>query len=202
MLEFVTLAALVAVALVMAAIETGPSRGRELALVAALAAAAAAGRVVFAAIPNVQPVTMIVAVAGISLGPRAGLATGAAAALASNMFLGQGPWTPWQMLGWGLVGVIAGWMPNVLRNRIALAAFGVACGFGFDWLMDVWEWSALGPGADASSFLALVAAGIWFDVAHAVGNAVIALVAGTSLIRMLDRYERRLHGSFAPLEGT
>ena len=106
------------------------------------------------------------------------------------------------MLGWGLVGVIAGWMPNVLRNRLALAAFGVACGFGFDWLMDVWEWSALGPGANASSFIALVAAGIWFDVAHAVGNAIIALVAGTSLIRMLDRYERRLHGSFAPLEGT
>ena len=60
----------------------------------------------------------------------------------------------------------------------------------------------LGPGANASSFIALVAAGIWFDVAHAVGNAVIALVAGPSLIRMLDRYERRLHGSFAPLEGT
>jgi energy-coupling factor transport system substrate-specific component len=158
--------------------------------------------VVFAAIPNVQPVTMIVAVAGITLGPRAGLATGAAAALASNAFLGQGPWTPWQMLGWGLVGVIAGWMPNVLRNRVALAAFGVACGFGFDWVMDVWEWSAFGPGADASSFIALVSAGIWFDVAHAVGNAVIALVAGPSLIRMLDRYERRLHGSFAPLEGT
>jgi hypothetical protein len=115
--------------------------------------------------------------AGITLGPRAGLATGAGAALASNMFLGQGPWTPWQMIGWGMVGLIAGWMPNVLRNRLALAAFGVACGFGFDWLMDIWEWSALGPGANASSFIALVAAGIWFDVAHAVGNAVIALVA-------------------------
>jgi hypothetical protein len=76
------------------------------------------------------------------------------------------------------------------------------CGFGFDWLMDVWEWSALGPGADASSFIALVSAGIWFDVAHAVGNAAIALAAGPSLIRMLDRYDRKLRGSFAPLEGT
>ena len=104
MLELVALGALVALAVVLAAVETGPNRSRELALVAALAAAAAGGRVVFAAIPNVQPVTMIVAVAGTTLGPRAGLATGAAAALASNAFLGQGPWTPWQMLGWGLVG--------------------------------------------------------------------------------------------------
>ena len=76
-------------------------RSRELALIAALAAAAAGGRVLFAAIPNVQPVTMIVAVTGVTLGARAGLATGAAAALASNAFLGQGPWTPWQMTGWG-----------------------------------------------------------------------------------------------------
>ena len=75
MLELVTLAAVVAVVLIMAGIETGPGHSRELALVAALAAAAAAGRLVFAAIPNVQPVTMLVAIAGISLGPRAGLAT-------------------------------------------------------------------------------------------------------------------------------
>ena len=202
MLELVALAALAALVLVLAAVETGPNRSRELALVAALAAAAAAGRVVFTAIPNVQPVTMIVAVAGTSLGPRAGLATGATAALASNAFLGQGPWTPWQMLGWGLVGLVAGWMPRALRNRFALAAFGIVCGFGFDWLMDVWEWSALGPGADASSFAALVSTGIWFDVAHAAGNAAIALAAGPGLIRMLDRYNRRLQGSFAPLEGT
>src|SRR3954471_24346503 len=126
MLEVVTLAAVVAVALVMAAIETGPNRSRELALVAALAAAAAAGRVVFAAIPNVQPVTMIVAVAGISLGPRAGLATGAGAALASNAFLGQGPWTPWQMLGWGLVGVLGALLRRPLGEHPSALSLGVA----------------------------------------------------------------------------
>ena len=202
MLSAVALIAIAGAALALVALETGPNRSRELALVAALAAAAAAGRVLFAAIPNVQPVTMLTIVAGVSLGSRAGLATGSAAALASNAFLGQGPWTPWQMLGWGLAGASAGWMRPLLRHRLALAAFGVAWGFGFDWLMDVWEWSALGPGANASSFAALVSAGIWFDVAHAVGNAVIALTAGPSLIRMLDRYDRRLQGSFAPLEGT
>src|SRR4029078_13447447 len=88
----------------LVAVETGPSRSRELALVAALAAAAAGGRVLFAALPHLPPVTMIVAVTGISLGARAGLATGAAAALASNAFLGQGPWAPWQMAGGGLGG--------------------------------------------------------------------------------------------------
>jgi energy-coupling factor transport system substrate-specific component len=198
--DTVALALLTAVALGLVAVETGPNRSRELALVAALAAAAAGGRVLFAAIPNVQPVTMIVAVAGVTLGVRAGLATGAAAALASNAFLGQGPWTPWQMAGWGMVGVTAALMAPLLRNRVGLVMFGLAWGFLFDWFLDIWAWTSLGGGT--TSFLALVSTGIWFDVAHATGNVILAVVAGPTLIRMLDRYARKLHGTFVPLEQT
>ena len=189
-----------ALAIGMLVVETGPNRSRELALVAALAAAAAGGRVLFAAIPNVQPLTMVVAVTGVTLGARAGLATGATAALASNVFLGQGPWTPWQMAGWGLVGLTAAAGAPLLRNRYALAVFGLAWGFLFDWLMDVWAWTSLGAGA--TSFAALVSTGLWFDVAHAAGNVLLALVAGPTLIRTIDRYARKLHGTFVPLEQT
>jgi energy-coupling factor transport system substrate-specific component len=200
MSSLVLLLAIGCIVLAIAAVETGPNRSRELALVAALAAAAAGGRVLFAFIPNVQPVTMIVAVTGATLGARAGLATGGAAALLSNTLLGQGPWTPWQMIGWGLVGAAAAPLGRVLRNRYALAVFGIVAGFAFDWLMDVWAWSALGPSANLQSYLALVSTGIPFDVAHATGNAVLALVAGPTMLRMLDRYARKLHASFAPLE--
>jgi energy-coupling factor transport system substrate-specific component len=200
MSSVVLLLAIGCIVLAIAAVETGPNRSRELALVAALAAAAAGGRVLFAFIPNVQPVTMIVAVTGATLGARAGLATGGAAALLSNTLLGQGPWTPWQMIGWGLVGAAAAPLGPVLRNRYALAVFGIIAGFAFDWLMDVWAWSALGPSANLQSYLTLVSTGIPFDVAHAAGNAVLALVAGPTMLRMLDRYARKLHASFAPLE--
>ena len=202
MSSLVLLIAVACVALAVSAVETGPNRSRELSLVAALAAAAAGGRVLFAFIPNVQPVTIIVAVTGATLGARAGIATGGAAALLSNAVLGQGPWTAWQMIGWGLVGASAAPLGRVLRNRYALAAFGIVWGFLFDWLMDVWAWSTLGPSADLHSFLTLAATGLPFDIAHATGNAVIAIVAGPSLIRMLDRYARRLHATFAPLEPT
>ena len=67
------------------------------------------GRVLFVAVPGVQPVTVIVVAAGASLGARAGMAVGATAALVSNLFLGQGPWTPWQMLGWAGCGRPARW---------------------------------------------------------------------------------------------
>jgi energy-coupling factor transport system substrate-specific component len=83
-----------------------------------------------------------------------------------------------------------------------LAVFGIAWGFLFDWLMDVWAWSTLGPSADLHSFLTLASTGIPFDIAHATGNAVIALIAGPTMIRMLDRYARRLHAHFAPLESA
>ena len=202
MSSVVLVIAIALVALAVSAVETGPNRSRELALVAALAAAAAAGRVLFAFVPNVQPVTIIVAVTGATLGPRAGLATGGAAALVSNAFLGQGPWTPWQMIGWGLVGASAAPLGRLLRNRYALAAFGIVWGFLFDWLLDIWAWSALGPSADVHSFLALAATGLPFDIAHATGNAVLALVAGPTLFRMLDRYARRLHATFTPLESA
>ena len=38
-------------------------------------------------------------------GAAPGFAVGALAALVSNFWFGQGPWTPWQMAGWGLCGM-------------------------------------------------------------------------------------------------
>ena len=78
---------------------------RVLALVATLAALAALGRIAFAPLPNVKPTTDIVLLTGYSLGGAPGFAVGAVAALASNVFFGQGPWTPWQMCAWGAIGV-------------------------------------------------------------------------------------------------
>ncbi len=97
------------------------------ALVAALAALAIAGRIAFAAFPNVKPTTDIVIFAGYALGPAPGFAVGALAALVSNFWFGQGPWTPWQMAGWGLCGILGAALALGGRNagRLSLAA---ACG--------------------------------------------------------------------------
>src|SRR3989442_2899322 len=116
-------------------LERGPDSAKELALIATLGATAAAGRVLFAAIPGVQPVTVIVVAAGAALGARAGFATGAIAALASNFFLGQGPWTPWQMLGWGACGLAGAALAPLLRRRIPFAAVCFVLGFAFSAMM-------------------------------------------------------------------
>ena len=172
--------------------ESGQDSTRELAVVATLAAAAAAGRVLFAAVPGVQPVTVIAVVVGATLGARAGAATGALAAFASNFFLGQGVWTPQQMLGWGLCGAAGAVLAPVLKSRWSLAAVTAALGFAFSVSMDLWLWWGFFPHT-LPSLVTVLARGFWFDVAHAAGNVVIALAAGPELRRLLERYRVRLH---------
>ena len=186
--------ALGAGALVVAGVawfEGGTDSTRELAVIATLAAAAAAGRVLFAAVPGVQPVTVIAIVAGAALGLRAGAATGALAAFVSNFFLGQGIWTPQQMLGWAVCGAAGALLAPLVRNRWALAAVAAVLGFAFSVSMDVWLWWGFAPHTLAA-LVAVVGRGLWFDGAHAAGNVVLALAAGPELRRMLDRYGARL----------
>src|ERR671914_792947 len=90
---------------------------RVVAVVAALAALAVVGRLAFAAIPNVKPTTDIVLFAGYALGAVPGFAVGAVTAIVSNIFLSQGPWTVWQMAGWGAVGVGGALLARLLRHR-------------------------------------------------------------------------------------
>jgi energy-coupling factor transport system substrate-specific component len=171
-------------------LDPGLGASKTLALVATLAAAAAGGRVLFAAIPGVQPVTVIAVAAGAALGARAGFGVGALAALVSNFFLGQGPWTPWQMLAWGGCGVVGALAAPLIRRRVPFALLCFVLGFAFSGLMDVWEWYSFYPHTWAALTVQL-GRGVWFDGAHAIGNLAIALVAGPELRRLLERYGRR-----------
>src|SRR5512133_1722026 len=90
---------------------------KVVALVATLAALATVGRIAFAPFPNVKPTTDIVLFAGFAVGAAPGFAVGATTGLASNVFFGQGPWTPWQMAGWGMVGVLGGVLGVLTKGR-------------------------------------------------------------------------------------
>src|SRR5262245_17231943 len=98
------------------------------ALVAAMAALAIASRIAFAAFPNVKPTTDIVIFAGYALGGAPGFAVGALTGLVSNFWFGQGPWTPWQMAGWGMCALLGAGLARSGRepDRLTLAA---VCGF-------------------------------------------------------------------------
>jgi energy-coupling factor transport system substrate-specific component len=173
---------------------THPS-SKVLAMVATLAALAALGRIAFAPLPNVKPTTDIVFLAGFVLGGAPGFAVGALAALSSNLVFGQGPWTPWQMVGWGTVGTIgAGWAV-LMRGRlprIPTAALLVVCALFFGALTNLSTLTAAGGTPSLGQWAAVEVAGLPFDFAHAVGNVVFFLAFGPALVRVLRRYRARL----------
>ncbi len=168
---------------------------RVVALVGTLAAFAALGRIAFAAFPNVKPTTDIVLVSGYALGGGPGFAVGAIAGLASNFFFGQGPWTPWQMAGWGAVGVIGAGLAVVTRRRIRRWPLAIVCfvvGFGFTALQDLGDWVTYSDHSLGQLGI-YVGKGIGFDFVHAGGCLVFALAFGPALIRSLRRFTVRLN---------
>ncbi len=163
------------------------------ALVAALAALAVAGRVAFAALPNVVATTDIVIFSGFALGPAPGFAVGALAGLVSNFWLGQGPWTPWQMAGWGMCGVFGAALA-VVRPRAGRLTLAVVCalaGVAYGALLNFSLMATYGGDLSVQRFLALESRAVPFDAAHAIGNAGLALVAGPAMVRMLARFRER-----------
>jgi len=168
---------------------------RMLAMVATMAGLAAIGRIAFAPIPNVKPTTDIIFIAGFALGGAPGFVVGAVAALASNLLFGQGPWTPWQMVAWGLCGVfgaIIGRATGHQIGRIPLALLCGAAGLGFGAIMDGSIWVTYAGGQGITQYLAISATSLPFNVAHALGNVVFALAFGPVLLRALMRYRARL----------
>lgn len=162
-------------------------------LIATMAALAGVGRVPFAMVPGLQPTTFLVMITGYVFGGRAGFMVGALAALVSNFFLGQGPWTPWQMFTWGLSGFTAALFAGKdkrfkRRSFIILAAFW---GYFFGWIMNVWHWVGFIYPLTWETFLATYLASFPFDTLHAVGNATFSLLFGKTFYNILERFRKK-----------
>jgi energy-coupling factor transport system substrate-specific component len=173
-----------------------------LAVIATLAALAALGRDAFAAIPDVKPITAIVLVSGVAFGTRPGVAIGAISALASNILLGQGPWTPWQMLGWGLVGLFGAALRPALGERPSPLALGLACALGaelFNLVLNVYTWTGTGNHTLAA-YGVVLSTGLVFDLTHVASSFAFGFVFGPSLLRMLTRVRGRLQVSWEQIE--
>jgi len=175
---------------------------RVVALVASLAALAVLGRIAFAPLPNVKPTTDIVLLTGYALGGAPGFAVGAVAAFASNLFFGQGPWTPWQMAGWGGVGVFGALLARAAParglGRWPLAGACALAGLGYGGLMNVGLWLSFTGEPSSEGLLVLAARSVPFDVAHAVGNIVFCLAFGPALVAALRRFQLRLDVEWRP----
>jgi energy-coupling factor transport system substrate-specific component len=177
---------------------------RIVALVGTLAAFAALGRIAFAALPNVKPTTDIVLISGYALGGAPGFVVGALAGLTSNFFFGQGPWTPWQMAAWGVVGVLGAGLALITARRIGRWPLAIVCfvvGFAFTAVQDVGDWVNYSDHSLASLGV-YVGKGLGFDAVHAAGCFAFALAFGPALTRSIQRFATRLQVTWLPSSGV
>jgi energy-coupling factor transport system substrate-specific component len=167
--------------------------GRELVMLAVLAAIAAVSRVPFASIPSVQPTTFVIIVTGIAFGAESGFVVGALAALVSNLFLGQGPWTPWQMYAWGMIGLSAGLLRNtwMMKRSYGRIMFGFMTGILFGWVMNLWYFVSLGEQVELATIMTYYGASLYFDLAHALSNVFFLLIFASSWIKILQRFRKK-----------
>lgn len=142
-------------------------RSRRIVLIAIMTALCIVGRL----IPFFKPVTALTIITAMYLGGKAGFLVGALAAVLSNFYFGQGPWTSFQMLAWGLIGLIAGCLASVLKkHRWFLLVFGVLSGIAFSFAMDVWTVLWYSDTFQWSLYLAAVISAIPHTVLYSVSN--------------------------------
>ena len=180
--------------------ERARPRPRDLMPVIVLAALAVLGRVVTMPIPNFQPATALIVLAGLFFGRYAGLLCGMLVALVSNMFMGQGPWTLWQMLAWGLVGFFAGILGDLIREprifnwwfQVVIIAYGTIASLLFGAFQDLQFFIAFAWETGWSGLIAALSMGLPMNLMHAASTFIFLLLVvipwGRKLYRLRIKY--------------
>lgn len=169
--------------------EKGKTGARELVAVSVMTAISVLGRIIFAPIPGFKPVTAIVIITAIAFGSQAGFVTGAMSAIVSNIFYGQGPWTPFQMFAWGILGFLAGIIckRGQRPNSVILIVIGIIGGALFSVMMDVWSVINIEGGWNMQRYLALVLSSFSFMAIYCVSNVIFLLLFTRSFLEKLNR---------------
>ena len=161
---------------------------KRLVLLAVMLSFSVAGRYIFAFLPHFKPVTAIVVIAGIYLGTESGFLCGALSALVSGFIFGLGPWTPFQMFAWGLIGLLSSLLSEFLKkNKIALCVFGAVSGVLYSLLLDIvstiWYDGVFNP----SRYLALFVTALPVTAVYAASNVIFLFLLATPMGKKLER---------------
>ncbi len=171
--------------------ESRKPKARELIVISVLCAIAVAGRAAFFMLPQFKPVVALVIIAGICFGGETGFLVGSITGFVSNFFFGQGPWTPWQMFAFGIIGFIAGilFKKGFLRKtKASLCIFGFIATFviygGIMNPASVIMWQSK---INWDMIKAAYIMGIPFDFIHALGTAIFLWFISETMIDKIER---------------
>lgn len=184
--------ALAATAAFVLSFEKNSSNGKLVAIIAVMTALSVAGRFIFAPIAFFKPVTAVVVITALYFGSEAGFITGAFSALLSNFYFGQGPWTPFQMMVWGLIGFLTGLLAKyIVKNRITLSIWGVFSGVFYSMVMDVWTTLWSDGVFNLSRYIFFVSSSLPVMAVYAVSNVIFLLLLTKPIGKKLDRLKTK-----------
>lgn len=166
---------------------------RKTVILAVMTALSVAGRFIFAPLPFFKPVTAMVIISAMYFGSEFGFMVGSLSAVISNFYFGQGPWTPFQMFCWGIIGFLAGILSNqLLRSKIMLVLYGVFSGVVYSLIMDVWTTLWADGAFNISRFIASVSASLPIIGIYVVSNVIFLLILvplfSKKIIRIKTKY--------------
>lgn len=168
--------------------EKGHVPVKKIVVIGVMVALTVASRVLFVSLSGVKPITAMVIFTAMYFGKEAGFMTGAVTAVISNFVFGQGPWTPFQMLVWGLIGFIAGIFAEQLKQYLVLLLiYGIAAGVLFSLVMDVWTVLWIDGGFNASRYFALLLQGLPTTVLYIISNTAFILLLYKPMKQKLER---------------
>lgn len=173
--------------------EKNKTSEREIVLIAVMSAISVISRFIFAALPHFKPVTAIVIITGMYFGCDAGFITGALTAIISNFYYGQGPWTPFQMAVWGLIGFIAGLLnrKKLLENKLILVAFSAFCGVLFSVLMDIWTTLSVDGVFSLNRYLMFIVSSLPVMADYIISNVIFILILKKPIGKKLERMKTK-----------
>ena len=173
------------------AFENRKPKARELVIISSLCAIGVVGRTAFFMLPQFKPVAAIVIISGVAFGGETGFLVGAITAFVSNFFFGQGPWTPWQMFSFGIIGFLAGIMfqKGILRKtKTDMCVFGFLVTFviygGIMNPASVIMWQS---NININMVLSSYVMGMPFDFIHAVSTVFFLFFAAEPMLEKLER---------------
>ena len=174
-------------------------QARELVTIAVMSAVAVASRAAFIMVPFFKPLTGIVMITGMALGPEAGFLTGAVSGFVSNFIFGQGPWTPWQMFAFGVAGFLAGVLAKkgwlTAEKRLPAGLFGGICVLLLIGpILDTCSLFTMSTEITAASAAGIYLAGLPVNAVHAFATFLTVFFLGKPIEEKLDRGVTILEG--------
>ena len=180
--------ALIACMMVIRTFDKNTTNIRKTVLIAVMTTLSIVSRFFFAIVPGFKPMTAIITLTAMYLGPEAGFFCGGFTALISNMYFGQGPWTPFQMLSFGLIGLLAGVLGKLLKkSRMVLAIYGIFAGISYSFVMDVWTVLWYNEGLPIKLYGAAILTALPYTIAYAVSNVIFLLILYKPFSRKMER---------------